>query len=124
MANIIQNQTGNKNVSSDFTRVMMSVKSNIMRDLHVADICKVTSIKNDAYGITTYMCTSIEDGSRTIQAFSVSNITVNVGNAVLVLFCDDDIRANYRRVKSSQATFNKETTNKHSTEYGIIVGII
>ena len=116
--------TGNKNVSSDFIRVLQTLKLNVMRDTHVADICKVTSTKADAYGITTYMCTSINDGSMTYQAFALSNLSVSVNNVVLVLFCDNDIRMNYKRVKSSQATQNTETVNKHSTEYGIIIGII
>lgn len=116
--------TGNETTSSDFLRVLLALKANVMKDTHVADICKVTSTKSDIDGLTSYMCMSIDNSNISFQTYALSNIEINIGDYVLVLFCDNDFRANYRRAKRGQALQNSETTQKHATSYGIIIGTI
>ena len=116
--------TGNETTSSDFLRVLLTLKANVMKDTHVANICKVISTKSDMDGLTSYMCTSINNSNISFQAYALSNIAINIGDYVLVLFCDDDFRANYRRAKRGQALQNSEAEQKHSTSYGIIIGTI
>ena len=116
--------TGNETTSSDFLRVLLALKANVMKDIHVADVCKVTSTKFDMNGLTSYMCTSIDNSNISFQTYALSNITINIGDYVLVLFCDDDFRANYRRAKRGQALQNSETEQKHTMSYGIIIGTI
>ena len=115
---------GNETTSSDFLRVLLALKANVMKDTHVADVCKVTSTKSDMDGLTSYMCTSIDNSNISFQTYALSNIAINIGDYVLVLFCDDDFRANYRRAKRGQALQNTDTTQKHSMSYGIIIGTI
>ena len=116
--------TGNETTSSDFLRVLLALKANVMKDTHVADICKVISTKSDMDGLTSYMCTSIDNSNISFQTYALSNIAINIGDYVLVLFCDDDFRANYRRAKRGQALQNTNTEQKHSMSYGIIIGTI
>ena len=116
--------TGNETTSSDFLRVLLALKTNVMKDTHVADICKVTSTKSDIDGFTSYMCTSIDNSNISFQTYALSNIEINIGDYALVLFCDNDFRANYRRVKRGQALQNSETEQKHAMSYGIIIGTI
>lgn len=115
---------GNETTSSDFLRVLLTLKANVMKDTHVADVCKVASTKSGMDGLTSYMCTSINNSNISFQTYALSNIAINTGDYVLVLFCDDDFRANYRRAKQGQILQNTDTAQKHSTSYGIIIGTI
>ena len=116
--------TGNETTSSDFLRVLLALKANVMKDTHVADICKVVSTKSDIDSLASYTCTSIDNSNISFQAYALSNITINIGDYALVLFCDNDFRANYRRAKRGQALQNTDTGQKHSMSYGIIIGTI
>lgn len=108
----------NELVSSDFLRVLKALKENIMRDLNVAKICKVTRIDNN-----NFFCESIADGT-VVNARVLQGLTINISDIVLILFCDNDFRANLDL--SSYTTIFKKTNNteKHSNAFGVIIGKI
>jgi len=103
-------------VSSDFLRVLLALKENIMKDLNVAEVCRVQNIVR-----TNYFCESLADGT-VVNAICMSGVTVNVGDFVVIVFCNRDFRANLSI--ASYATSFKETDNnqRHSNAFGVIIG--
>ena len=112
--------SGNKNVSSDFLRVLLALKSNVMKDLNVAELAIVNQIKND-----TYYCSLINSSNITLNCIKLKNLQVQENDIVLVIFTNTDFRQNLKRIKSNQKTIDNVTNeNLHNKSYAIIVGII
>ena len=95
-----------------------------MRNLHVADICQITSLKTDENGIVSYMCKAINNSELSFYAYACSNLTLDKDDYVLVWFCDDDFRINYRKIKTNQQPQLVNSEQKHIVSYGIIIGKI
>lgn len=108
--------TGNKIVTSDFLRVLLALKENIMKDLHVAEICKVTSVSDNQIIVNP-----INNLDFKIFCISLENIQVNINDIVIVLFTNNDFRKNLKRLKSNLNPQKDNTITLHSLEYGIII---
>lgn len=105
-------------VSSDFLKVLQALKSNIMRDLNVADICQVTRISNDSY-----TCKSITDNS-TIYAVKFQDLEIKEKDIVCVLFINTEFQANLKRLQLKQALNTGTTENLHTKNSAIIIGLV
>lgn len=103
-------------VSGDFLRVLLALKENIMRDLNVAEICRVQSITQG-----NYFCESLAD-STVINAMSLANVNASVGDIVLVVFCNRDFRANLKMINYRTDFVETENNQRHSNAFGVIVG--
>lgn len=116
-------------VSSDFLKVLLALKSNIMKDLHVATICKVNSIKvirdaNNQALYTLYDCISINNANCFFICFALKDLDISINSYALVLFCDEDNLINYKRIKTNELIKDVTSENKHSYSYGVIIGLI
>lgn len=113
-------EQGNKFVSSDFLRVLQALKENICIEINVADVCTVNSVQ----GQDEYICQSLSDDSR-ICAISIDpNDIINVGDMVVVLYCNNDFRMNLKRIKSGLISQSIESTARHSKAFGVIIKVI
>ena len=111
--------TGNQNVSSDFLRVLMALKSNVMKDTNVAEIAIVSQINGDEIS-----CNLLNDNNIKVVCVSLHGISINEGDVVLIIFTNTDFRTNLKRYKQSQATYKIEADTLHSKNYGVIIGKI
>ncbi len=103
-------------VSSDFLRVLLALKENIMKDINVAEVCRVQSIvKNN------YLCESLAD-STLVNAICMSGVTANVGDFVVIVFCNRDFRANLSIASFSRAFRETDNNQRHSNAFGVIIG--
>lgn len=112
-------ETGNQNTSSDFLRVLMALKKNTMKDLNVAEVCKVTRIENEQYVVEP-----INNTGQKWYCAKLQNLQIEVNNIVLVLFTNTDFRLNLKRIKNNQITQNTNDKDLHTTNNGVIIGII
>lgn len=113
---MIENQ-GNKNVSSDFLRVLLATKEATLRDCNVADVAQIISIRNDGY----HCCKSLSTLSE-INALKLEDLEVSVNDVVLILYTNREFRVNLRKIKNSQPMINNSNSELHSNAYGIIIG--
>lgn len=111
--------TGNQNVSSDFLKVLMALKSNIMKDLNVAEIAIVSQKNGDEIN-----CYLLNDNNVRVVCISLHNVTVNEGDIVLIIFTNTDFRTNLKKYKQNRATYKVEADTLHSKNYGVIIGKI
>jgi len=114
--------TNNNVVTSDFLRVLLTLKQNIFRDLHVATVGIVTSSTLLEEGVTTYTCNEMCNSKMQIDCYALEGLTLTQNDVVLILFVDNDFRQNYKRLKLGQQTIDMETKNLHAMSYGIIIG--
>lgn len=113
------NTTGNKTNSSDFLRVLLTLKDNIMQDLNVADICKVTQISGN-----DIVCVPISDSTVKYYCNKLQEVDIAVNDIVLVIFTNKDYRLNLKRLRSSQPIQNSTTGTLHSSEYGVVIATL
>ena len=114
-------EKGNEYVGGDILRVLLALKENVMHDLHVADICTVIS-KTETEQYTTYMCKSICNSAITVEALALANLEIENDDMVLIVFCDKDIRMNYKKLKANKQIQNIDVNQRHSLSFGVIVG--
>ena len=111
--------TGNKNNTSDFMRVLMALKGNVMRDTNVANVCQITAITDDDIIVVPLNASTLR-----IHCTKLQDLTLQVNDVVLVTFTKDDFRINLKRIKASQPTQDMKTVELHSSNYGIITGLV
>ena len=112
---------GNNNNTSDFLRVLLALKSNVMRDLSVAEVCKVTEIKDGAV-----TCSVLATG-HTIITRAFVGAELYLSDIVLVLFTDTDFRTNLEKAKQGkplQLDTGDGKAPRHDRAYGIIIGVL
>lgn len=112
---------GRSFVSSDFSRVLNAVKSNIMKDLKVATMAIVKFINNDGtLQIESFPQLSSES-TRYITCYNaIEDIAVN--DIVLVLFCDRNFNTNLSQLKNLQTTTDlSNEAQLHSEQNGVAI---
>lgn len=119
---IEEKYSNNKNATSDFLRVLLALKTNVMRNLHCAEICEVSEISaiND-----TITCITLTDRTY-ISAIPLYNIDIRKNDVVIVIYTDTDFRASLAKIKKGlviQPTAEK-TADYHTKSYGVIIGIV
>lgn len=107
--------SGNKNASGNFMRVARSIKSSVGYDIHVAEVCRITSIVNNEY-----YCTTLTQGYN-VTATKLQGLSLSNNDIVLVIFTDTDFRINLNKLKHGGAINNMDSES-HSMSYGIIIG--
>ena len=108
---------GNEVYSSDFLKVLMALKTNIKKDLKVAEVARVVQINGEAFN-----CQLLSDSS-TVSCAKLQNLEISTSDIVLILFTDTDFRSNLKRAKMNNVTQNVES-ELHTKNYGVIIGII
>lgn len=111
--------TGNQNKSSDFLKVLLALKDNVMRSINCADVGEVISVKNGKYE-----CRLLSDSKMIIECEKLFNLEVNISDVVLITFTKSDFRQNLVRIKQGQQIVDSVKDTLHSINYGIITGII
>lgn len=115
----MNNQTGNNTVSSDFLRVLLALKSNIMKDCNVSEVCIVNAKEDDVY-----LCSPINDRKTTVYCHTLQNLDLRINDIVLVIFTNTDFRQNLKRFKANQQFVDISNDSTHSLNHGIVIGLI
>lgn len=107
---------------NDLLTVLLTVKSNILRDLKVASLGVVKEIEDNNYIVKLFPLLQNEN-DKTILCFKLKDITIVKDDIVLILFTDRNFIQNLKQIKLNQ-TLTKLTENYdlHSHNYGIIIG--
>ena len=107
---------------NDLLTVLLTVKSNILRDLKVASLGVVKEIEDNNYIVKLFPLLQNEN-EKTILCFKLKDITIIKDDIVLILFTDRNFIQNLKQIKLNQ-TLTKLTENYdlHSHNYGIIIG--
>lgn len=107
---------------NDLLTVLLTVKSNILRDLKVASLGVVKEIEDNNYVVKLFPLLQNEN-EKTILCFKLKDITIVKNDVVLILFTDRNFIQNLKQIKLNQ-TLTKLTENYdlHSHNYGIIIG--
>lgn len=107
---------------NDLLTVLLTVKSNILRDLKVASLGVVKEIEDNNYIVKLFPLLQNEN-EKTILCFKLKDITIVKNDVVLILFTDRNFIQNLKQIKLNQ-TLTKLTENYdlHSHNYGIIIG--
>lgn len=111
-------ETEQNNVSSDFLRVLLALKSNILKDTNVADVCKVMQKNSDG----SWSCQSLNDSSM-VAAQNIVDLDLAVGDFVCVLYIDQPYRSNLLKAISRQPT-KSLTEERHSKSAGLIIAVV
>lgn len=112
------NESGGKYVSSDFLKVLLALKKNVMKDTNVADVCIVNKVDDSIY------CAPVNNSNVTIVCDKLNNLNVSQNDIVVVLYMNSDFRQNLKRFKQNQPLMNVNSEQMHSLNYGVIIGII
>lgn len=107
---------GNNVVSSDFLKVLLALKENIMKDIHCSELAIVKSIAE-----TECLCSLLSNENEKINAYKMPSLEVEVGDIVQIIFSDSNFRSNlqkYNNNKSLQIVSN----DRHSINNGVIIG--
>lgn len=115
-----KNVTGSEVVDGGFARVLFALKNNIMKDLNVADVARITAIKDD----NNIYCSSLTNPSITLVCTKLKNLELSKEDCVLILYTNEDFRTNLSRFKNNQSISAITTTDKHTKNYGIIIGVL
>lgn len=106
--------------STDFLKVLLALKTNIFRDLHVADIAKATGRNADG----SWTCTTLSNNS-TIIAYPLESLAIAAGDLVCILFCDMTFADNVKLVTSGKLPKKVDDDNAlHQMSTGVIIGRI
>ena len=108
--------TGNEVVSSDFLRVLLALKDNIMKDLHCNDIGIVTSVKENIC-----LCKLLSKPDVTVACTKVNNIVTDVDDIVFIAYLDSNAKNNAQRLNNNQDLRDKTTGKLHAYENAVIV---
>ena len=108
--------TGNEVVSSDFLRVLLALKDNIMKDLHCNDIGIVTSVKKNIC-----LCKLLSKPDVTVACTKVNNIITDVDDIVFIAYLDSNAKNNTQRLNNNQDLRDKTTGKLHAYENAVIV---
>ena len=113
------NNTGNKNVTSDFLRVLLTLKKNIFRDLNVAEVGVIGNIDGDDINVTLFA-----DGTN-ILCKKLSQITLKSGDVAVIIFAGHSFATNANRVKNNQLpVYSGDSETLHTRSTGIIIGTL
>ena len=125
MSNDVRRQ-GYRGISkNDDLEVLLALKRNILRDLKVASLGIVKSIKDNIIKVNLFP-TYTNESEITIDCYCLKNLEVNKDNVVLVLFLDRNFIQNLNQKNNNQQLTKEKTKNieLHSLKYGVVIGII
>ena len=125
MSNDVRRQ-GYRGISkNDDLEVLLALKRNILRDLKVASLGIVKSIKDNIIKVNLFP-TYTNESEITIDCYCLKNLEVNKDNVVLVLFLDRNFIQNLNQKNNNQQLTNIDSKNieLHSLKYGVVIGII
>lgn len=110
---------------NDDLEVLLALKRNILRDLKVASLGIVKSIKDNIIKVNLFP-TYTNESEITIDCYCLKNLEVNKDNVVLVLFLDRNFIQNLNQKNNNQQLTKVDSKNieLHSLKYGVIIGII
>lgn len=111
--------TGNKVVSSDFLKVLLTLKNTIKKELNVAELGIVQRIDND-----NIYCTLLNNNQINIQCIKLKDLELNIGDCVLIIFTNSNFKVNLLKYRNNQVTQVLNTNELHTTNNGVIIGII
>lgn len=117
---------GNRGISkNDDLEVLLALKRNILRDLKVASLGIVKSIKDNIIKVNLFP-TYTNESEITIDCYCLKNLEVNKDNVVLVLFLDRNFIQNLNQKNNNQQLTKIDSKNieLHSLKYGVVIGII
>lgn len=117
---------GNRGISkNDDLEVLLALKRNILRDLKVASLGIVKSIKDNIIKVNLFP-TYTNESEITIDCYCLKNLEVNKDNVVLVLFLDRNFIQNLNQKNNNQQLTKVDSKNieLHSLKYGVVIGII
>lgn len=110
---------GNKNSTSAFLEVLMALKENINKDLNVAEIGRVIDINQDKIKVQL-----INNDQQKLVCYQLRDLQLENGDYVLIIFTNSDFRSNLTKIKNNKLPQNIDERSFHTTNYGVIVGII
>lgn len=125
MSNDVRRQ-GYRGISkNDDLEVLLALKRNILRDLKVASLGIVKSIKDNIIKVNLFP-TYTNESEITIDCYCLKNLEVNKDNVVLVLFLDRNFIQNLNQKNNNQQLTRVDSKNieLHSLKYGVVIGII
>ena len=110
---------------NDDLEVLLALKRNILRDLKVASLGIVKSIKDNIIKVNLFP-TYTNESEITIDCYCLKNLEVNKDNVVLVLFIDRNFIQNLNQKNNNQQLTKVDSKNieLHSLKYGVVIGII
>lgn len=109
-------ESGNKVVSSDFLKVLLALKENIMKDIHCSELGIVKSISQNEC-----VCSLLSDENKKVNVFKMPSLRVNVGDVVQIIFNDSNFRSNLQKYNDQKA-LQIVSSDRHSINYGVILG--
>ena len=110
--------------SSDFFKVLLALKANTMRDIHVATLGQVISYDSTSKVATVKPFPLVQkEAEKLITCYTTKDVATN--DIVVVLFTDRDFIQNLKQLKAGQQTSSiNDISDLHSERYGIIIGTI
>lgn len=105
----------------DLLKVLLALKSNIMRDLHVATFGIVKTINNNEYYVKPLPTIKGAD-AKNLVCVNAYNGELQLEDIVLILFTDrNSIQALKQAKNKQQITELTNDEDLHSEKYGVII---
>lgn len=104
--------------NNSFLDVLLTLKQNIMRDLNVAEVCKIVEVQSGSVCVVN----PINNRNQRLYVYNLYNATVSVDDLVLVVFTNTDSRLNLNKAANDISLQDTQEKILHSINYGIIVG--
>lgn len=114
---------GNENfMSGSLSKVLDALKSNIMRNTHVATFAQVKEILNNNRVMVEFLPRTKETKTY-VNVYNASPFEVKVDDVVIVIFTDKNFKINLRQYESGYELTEIEANVLHSIEFGVIISV-
>lgn len=107
---------GNDVVSSDFLKVLLALKDNIMKDLHCNDIGIVVSTSENEC-----VCKLLSNPDIKISCAKINDIITDKDDVVFIAYTDVNSKHNAKQLSNQKDLRNQTIGNKHAYENAVIV---
>ena len=112
------NGTGNQTFDSDFLKVLLALKQNVMKSLNSSDVCSIETVNPDSYS-----CKSLGSGDM-IECYALKDLVLTEKDIVVIIYPDYDFRSNLRRIKNNKELQYVNQESRHTKDCGIIIGVL
>lgn len=107
---------------SGLGKVLDALKSNILRNTHVATFAQVKAIESNNRVLVEFI-PKIKDSTSYVYVYNASPFEVKVDDLVIVLFMDKNFKINLRQYQSNYELTEIEANVLHSIEFGVIITV-
>lgn len=106
---------------SSLAKVLDALKSNIMRNTHVATLGIIKQLNNDNTAYVQFIPENKNEDSSNVICYNASPFKLTINDLVVVIFIDKDFKHVLNQYNKNMALTKQGDDVLHSIEHGVII---